>query len=68
MGLDIHVRTLMAALHAMVKCDVMVLLVALSQPSDVIADNDECILGSHNCGSGYTCENTDGSFACNGKM
>ncbi|XP_026163710.1 fibulin-2 isoform X2 [Mastacembelus armatus] len=30
-------------------------------------DIDECVLQTHNCGMGFTCENTVGSFLCNSK-
>ena len=30
-------------------------------------DNDECVLGNHNCGIAYDCVNTQGSFRCTPK-
>lgn len=32
-----------------------------------LLDIDECALQSHNCGMGFVCENTVGSFVCNPK-
>ncbi|KRY15577.1 Fibulin-1 [Trichinella patagoniensis] len=29
-----------------------------------VSDIDECALGTHNCGPGFTCRNTHGSFRC----
>ena len=30
----------------------------------VLADSNECALGTHNCNNNATCTNTDGSFTC----
>ncbi len=31
-------------------------------------DIDECVTRTHNCGMGFQCQNTDGSFTCNLKQ
>ncbi|KAA0707653.1 Fibulin-2 [Triplophysa tibetana] len=31
-------------------------------------DIDECVVRTHNCGTGFECQNTDGSFTCNQKQ
>lgn len=31
-------------------------------------DIDECVVRTHNCGMGFECLNTDGSFKCNSKQ
>ncbi|MED6274685.1 hypothetical protein CHARACLAT_018814, partial [Characodon lateralis] len=33
-----------------------------------IEDIDECLVRTHNCGEGFVCENTVGSFHCNPKL
>ncbi|CDW54701.1 Fibulin 1 [Trichuris trichiura] len=32
------------------------------------ADIDECMLGTHNCGPGFTCRNAHGSFRCERRL
>jgi len=33
-----------------------------------LLDIDECVMRTHNCGIGFQCQNTDGSFTCNLKQ
>lgn len=33
-----------------------------------LLDIDECVVRTHNCGVGFQCQNTDGSFTCNLKQ
>ena len=33
----------------------------------MFVDQNECEVGTHNCGSGYECFNIEGSFRCNPK-
>ncbi|KAL0113527.1 hypothetical protein PUN28_012588 [Cardiocondyla obscurior] len=36
----------------------------LNAATEICEDDDECILGSHDCGPGYQCRNTLGSYRC----
>ncbi|XP_039972401.1 fibulin-2 isoform X2 [Xiphias gladius] len=40
---------------------------SLMTDGHVCEDIDECVLQTHNCGMGFVCENTVGSFLCNPK-
>lgn len=33
-----------------------------------LPDIDECVVRTHNCGIGFVCKNTVGSFLCNPKQ
>jgi len=36
----------------------------LNAATEICEDDDECVLGTHDCGSGYQCRNTLGSYRC----
>ncbi|XP_063990855.1 fibrillin-2-like [Diachasmimorpha longicaudata] len=37
----------------------------LNAATEICEDDDECLLGTHDCGEGYHCRNTLGSYRCN---
>ncbi|XP_015113474.1 fibulin-2 [Diachasma alloeum] len=37
----------------------------LNAATEICEDDDECVLGTHDCGEGYHCRNTLGSYRCN---
>lgn len=36
----------------------------LNAATEICEDDDECLLGTHDCGAGYQCRNTLGSYRC----